>query len=639
MARKKSSVRNPAETAAERGVSELARNRWDRHRWAWWQSNDGEVWKSLHHVAGSIHDRQKAQHREDWRHARLYAGMRPDLVTSFGAMGYVAAASSGPSRLPRFSFNVIESVIETAIARLAGNEVRPIYMTDGEEWDGQERAEMLTQFVDGCFYASDFRDVAVEAATDAAIFGTGFSHTFLEDGQIKSERVFPLEILVDEEDGLHRNPRQLIRHKPFSRDVVAFRHPKSAKEIEKAPNARTNILQGSISDNIMVVEAWHLPSGPGADDGRHCMIIDGADLLDEPWEPLEFPIEALRWKNALLGFWGRGIAEQLTGIQIEINRVVAFVQQSLSGASFKIFVEQASEIIDAHLNREIGGIIKYRGTPPTMFAPKVVSDEVIQWLLNLYGKAYELTGVSQMSAQGTKPAGVTSGVAIRSVDDLQDGRFARFGKRYETWHVKNAEQQIDCARRLYSSKKSISVATPGADFLRRIDWKDINLQRDEYIAQVFPESALPKTPAARRQTIQEYMEAKLLEPDEGRRLLRMPDLKAEQDLDDAPRNLVMKQISRMLKGRPQTPDPAQDFALAKVIVSKAICAAEVKEAPTERIQLLREFKDNLDGLLQVAAAAAAPPPMPAGPSGGPVLAKPPPPPTSDLLPMAAPPSA
>ena len=628
--------------------------------WVWWNAGQGEVHELLAHCAAMLRDRQKARHREDWRHARLYAGMRPDLVTAFGAMGYVAAASSGPSRLPRFSFNVIESVVETLLSRLASNEVRPVYVTDGEQWDGQERAELLTQFVDGCFYASRFRDdVAIEAATDCLVFGTGVSFTFRDRLQIKSERVFPLEILVDEEDGMHRDPRMLIRHKPVAREVliaqVAARTDITEKDrdamiraIRKAPVSKTDMLQSSMSDNVMVYEGYHLPSGIDAKDGRHVKCIEGADLWDEEWTRPNFPYEFLRWKHGLLGFWGRGIAEQLTGIQIEINRVISHVQQSLSGAAFKIFVEQASGILDSHIDRSIGAIIRYRGTAPQFYSPNVVSDQVLNWLISLYQKAYELTGVSQMAAQGNKPQGVTAGVAIRAVDDLQDGRIARFGRRYETWHIANAEQQIDLARELYGQKEDLSVATPGSEFLRRIKWSDIDLERDQYIAQVFAESALPKTPAARKQAVQEYMQANLITPDEGRRLLRMPDLRSAQDLDDGPRNLVLEQIGQMLKGEPASPDPAQDFALAKKMVNQAICNAVVKKVPSERVQLMRDFVETLDATMQNAladqAASAPPAPAPGGPAGpaappGAQMGKPAAPPTSDLMPFKGGPQA
>lgn len=634
--RKRTTMRDEPRSAPA-GLAKL-----ERQQWAWW-TLEGETWPSIMRITEILRGRQRARVREDWRHARLYAGMKPDMIAVFGALGFVSAASSGPSKLPRFSFNVIESVIETAASRLATNEIRPTYLTDGEQFDSQERAELLTQFVDGCFYASEFRKkVAGKCAIDAMVFGNGHSHTYLDPtrNQICSERVFPLEILVDDEDGMNEEPRMMLRHRAVAREVVAaqVRSRKDLNEdqkgellraIDKAPTMRNELAQETISDNILVVSAWHLPSSPDADDGRYAYCIDGADLYVGEFKRQRFPIETMRWKHGLLGFYGKGIAEQLTGIQIEINRVVRFAQESLSAAAFKVFVEQGSKILTTHLNREIGGIVPYVGTPPTFHSPEVLNPEVLNWLAQLYAKAYELTGVSQMASQGVKPAGLNSGAAIRSYDDLQDGRFSRFGVEFEDWHVRNAEQQIELARELYENGENLGVLVPGSDFLKRIEWKDVNLSANEYVAQVFPESALPKTPAARRQTIQEYVQGNLMTPDEGRRLLRMPDLKSALDLDDAPRSLVLWQIGKMLKGEAITPDPAQDFNLARQLVTRAICRALTNNTPDDRIELLRDFNNKLDAFMQMAQAQQAqnsPPPAP-GPQAAPM-----PPPKSDLIP-------
>jgi hypothetical protein len=78
--------------------------------------------------------------------------------------------------------------------------------------------------------------------------------------------------------------------------------------------------------------------------------------------------------------------------------------------------------------------------------PEVLSGQVMQWLLELYRKAYELVGISAMAAQAIKPAGLDSKPALRAYDDIQDSRFTRFGKRYETWHREVAEDWIELGR-------------------------------------------------------------------------------------------------------------------------------------------------------------------------------------------------
>lgn len=599
----------------------------------WWKLPPGQRWKGAVKTSGQLLARQKAKLSDDWRHARLFAGMKPDLFSAFGALGYVSSATSGPSRLPRFTFNVIESVIETAASRVAANEVKPVYVTDGGDWDLQMRAELLTQFVNGCFESSELRLAATEAAIDCMVFGTGVVKTYEDYGQVKSERTFPLEVLVDEEEGMFRKPRQMFQTRPVSREEVLARYGDTEakrRSIAAAPVARNESVTNSVSDMVMLTEAWHLPSGPEAHDGLWLVCLDGCDLHEAEWTETRFPFEFIRWRNGLLGFWGRGIAEQLTGIQIEINRVVAFVQGSLSAAAFKVFVEAGSKVIQSHINKMMGGIIEYQGSPPTIFAPKTLEDQVLQWLVMIYEKAFELTGVSRLAAQNMKPAGLDSGAALRAYDDIQDARFTGFGKRWEQFHVNIAEQQISLARQLYSSGTDLTVRFASNEFLDSVPWSEINMARDQYLAQVLPESSMPKTPAGRLQYAKELAQAGAITVQQFRRIVRVPDLKAEDDLDLAPLNFIMWQVSRMKRGKAQSPQPYQDLALARERVTKAYNDACTKNVPEARLQLFREYLDRLDAMQQQAM-----PPAPGGPGSSP-LGRPEAPPTSDLLPPAQP---
>jgi hypothetical protein len=615
----------------------------ERNASRWWDADEDEVHKRLVQVGKDLEKAQASRVSDGWRHYRLFAGMRPDMLTAFGALGFVSADKSGPGRLPRFSFNVIQSVIETATNRVATNEIRPTAQTTGADWDLQERAELLTQFTDGIAYENDFRELAVDCAEDSMILGTGVEKSYLDRGRVVTERIFPLEILVDDEDGLYGKPRQIVHRRQVPRDVLLAQFPKKEKVIRSAPLAENNQRRKSVADVVMVWEAWHLPSGPDEKDGKWAICVENGDLDSGEWTRPTFPFRFLHWKKPKLGFWGHGIAEQLTGIQIEINRVVKFAQESLSAGGFKVFLAVGSKVVKSHLNKEIGGMVEYVGAKPDYVTPEVLSGQVMQWLLELYRKAYELVGISAMAAQAIKPAGLDSKPALRAYDDIQDSRFTRFGKRYETWHREVAEDWIELGREAHKQlteggdKKGFVVKTPGTDGIAEIPWKDINLQREQFVFQIFAESALPKTPAARRQTIQEYMQANLMTPEEGRRELRMPDLKSATDLDDAPRNLVLYQIGKMRKGVPQTfEDGFQDPVLAQTLVNQAYQLGRVKNLPEDRLELFRAYLSQLDALMKMKVQQQTAP----GP-GGP-MAKPEAPPTSPMLPNVpggAPPAA
>ena len=50
--------------------------------------------------------------------------------------------------------------------------------------------------------------------------------------------------------------------------------------------------------------------------------------------------------------------------------------------------------------------------------------EMYQWIQWLIQNAYQMSGISSLSAGGQKPQGLNSGEAIRTYDQIQEDRFA-----------------------------------------------------------------------------------------------------------------------------------------------------------------------------------------------------------------------
>jgi hypothetical protein len=112
----------------------------------------------------------------------------------------------------------------------------------------------------------------------------------------------------------------------------------------------------NIADLVMVREAWHLPSGPEADDGAHIVTIDEHALGPmEKWEKQFFPFARFRWCPRLYGFWSQGGAEQIQGIQTEINGLLQVAQRAMKlSGGFYVLVENGSKVNKNHITNEIG---------------------------------------------------------------------------------------------------------------------------------------------------------------------------------------------------------------------------------------------------------------------------------------------
>lgn len=584
----------------------------------WWKLENEDPYKAVERVVGMIRQRQNERREMDLRHARLYGNLP--------LIGVGTQAITRPSTLggPRLALNVVKNMTGAVVAKIAKNKPKPTFLTSAGDYDQQKRAKQLEKFIEGQFYEAQLYDLGPDIFRDACIFGTGVLKIYATEGDIEVERVFPWEIIVDDGEAQYGTPRCLYQRKYVDRLVLAELYPEQADKIKDAScdTEDYEIGRDVTADQVLVTEAWHLPSGPKAKDGRHVIAIENATLLDEKYTDSYFPFVFLRWSKAPAGFWGVGLAEELTGIQLEINKLLREIQQAhhLLGKAHWM-VDNASKIISAHLDNDVGSIIRYSGgLAPQVYTPQAVSADVYQHLWNLYEKAYEITGISPLSAQSQKPAGLNSGKAMQVYDDIETERFMIVGREYEKFFMDAAKQIIDRARDL-AKGSGFTVKARAKQFIEKIDWKDVDLKEDEYAMQVFPTSALADEPAQRMAQVQELANAGWIDPGDAKRLLDFPDLQQESNFANASYDLTMEMIQKMIdKGEYMSPEPFMNLEDSIKRTQLAYLRAKLDGVPEERLELLRRFMMDANDILNPPPPPVdpnAPQPMPPGPPGMP----------------------
>jgi len=588
----------------------------------WWSHSDPYEYA----LAAYTHIRGRdGTRREDFlRYMRLYGNRN---VLGAGPTDFSLMLSE-----ERVTLNVIKSVCDTVSARIAKNRPRPVFLTSGGNYSLRRRAKLLEKFVDSQFYSAGLYNVAPKVFVDACVFGTGVVKTYRVREDIRVERVFPGEIFVDRAEGVYGEPQQMYQRKFINRDVLIDMFPKKASKIRRIDAGTMRDFEfgrDSTADQVEVLECWHLPSGPDAKDGRHCIVADGVTLFKGDWEYDHFPFTFIRWSEQLRGFWGSGLAEELTGIQVEINKLLMKIQKAMQLLAVPwVLVESGSKIKKAHLNNQIGAIIPYTGTPPIVRPNQTISPEVFSHLDRLYQRAYEIAGVSQLSASSLKPAGLESGVALREYNDIESERFALISRDYETMFM-------DIARRMVALGKEISeenpdwsiVAQRDKETIQEVKWKDVDLGKDVYVLKVYPSSSLPSTPAGRLAMVEQLMGAGLLGPEEAKRLLDFPDLDRDLALDRAAADNIDRIIEQILdEGIYESPEPFMDLILAMKKVQASYNKAVNDNVPEDRLGMLRQFLAATHLLMQRARQAAAPqagaPPVPGATGASPTAVMP-----------------
>ena len=566
----------------------------------WWLARKKDLHQELFAYVSKLDQRQQYRTADNLRYARLYGNF--DYM-GLNALNYSRVVTSY-NVTNRVTLNVVQSMIDTVVSKITKAKPKATFLTSGGDFSLQSKAKKLTKFVEGIYSYSDFYEKASIAFMDACIFGTGCLKIYIENSEIKVERVFIEEIKIDDVEAYYSKPRQMHQEKWIQKSVLKESFPGFDLQIDSATYPDESSYQSAQSsqmkDMVRVIESWHLPSGPKAKDGKHTICVSSATLFEEQYDKSYFPFVFFRWGRKPVGFFGQGLAEQLQGIQLEINKILRTIQVSMHLVSVpKLLIEASSKIVSSHLNNRIGGIIKYAGTPPTYAPLGGIPPELFSHLDRLYQRAYEISGISQLAAQALKPAGLDSGKALREFNDLETERFMSVARAYEKVFIDAAEIMIDMARDLYTADGKFTVKAKDGKFVDTISWSDVDMDADKYMMEVFPTSALSSTPAARLADVQDLLAAGFLSKEDALKLLDFPDLDASMNLLNADATNLEKVIETMMdKGEYFPPEPYQNLENAIRKVQQAYLMYKVQGAPQDKLELLRQYMEDAQNLLE-----------------------------------------
>jgi hypothetical protein len=572
-----------------------------REKKCWWEAKDGdELAKIASEAFRHIDGEQDHRRKEHKRWLRLYENKS---IAGLDGSNY-----TGQSKDQTMQINVVQSIIDTLTAKISTNRTRPVFYTEAGKYEMQQRGKGLTKFFDGTFHNLKIYRENREIFHDGAVFGTGYLKKFIQHypkgkSKILVERVFPDEVVVCDVDGRYAKPRSMFQYKEVSKHLLARRYPRYKQRIEESEKMRSYSEKHSdlIDMPTSVVEAWHLPSYPGAGDGLHAIFLSNCCPEREVWHLDKFSILPWRWKKRKLGFYGVGVCEELYPIQREIDFVCEKIQEYANLGSTAVLTGPTAKINAEHLlsNVALRHIEAQDPNAIKLFNMGAIPQELFVYLGQLIDRAYHISGVTQLSAMGLKPAGLDSAPAQREFKDTESQRFLDVGQSWDDYHLDITDLGIDLNKELAEQDPSHSVMVKGDYGLEDIKWKDVDMERDQFMLQILPTSYLPRTPGARFQAVKEYLEAFPEMRPYAYDLLDFPDLKAVSQEYSAPLNVIKRAVDRMLYGKLkrgqgveelyEPPGAFTDPALAKQITNGKLDLARLENVPEERLLLVEEY--------------------------------------------------
>lgn len=641
-----------------------------------------EAHKSLVPVFNTVQDECAWRVDADEYHAGLYRASDSPGVKGLSRRGY----EYGPATMP---YNVCRSAVNTLQAKIAKHRPLPEVMTQRGNWKTQKRAKKQSQFLEGEFYRQRvYEKHAPIIVRDALIFGRGALMVWTEGRRIKCERVPPWELFADEWDARYGDPRNLYRVRSMDRGVALERFARTAsggwnQKIKQAImdagrfDVRSEFADngGMTVDRIDIIEAWHRcdrpeehvqgedledpregdedeptkdPVGQGEQpkkhkcNGRHAVVTTSGTLIDEEYPFDYFPPVVLNYEEPVSGCWGAGLVEQLEGYQVQINESSEKVAEQFKMSGVHIMVPDNAKIQDQAFRNGIHITRHAAGGVPQIFQADLVNEHTRQRPRELTEDALNDAGVSQMSAQSQKPAGIESGIGLQTLDDIETERFMIFGRAYEAWNLELARRFVDCAKQIAAAYGDHAVSVPMKGGLLNLKWSDVYVDGVEL--RVFPTSLLPQQLGARLDKLKTLFDGQIIDRATFLRHLDAPDLQAELDLETADRLVIDEMLDRMLdaeeeegEGAYMAPSAYQDLKWAGRRAQQKLNRAILDNAPEFNREMLRRFLKEVDEENKKLAAKNAPTPAPANMNGAPPAPGAMPPAVG--LPPAAPPMA
>jgi hypothetical protein len=583
-------------------------------RW-WLKDHKEDRHKRIVDVVRFIRYRQTHWRKRDLLHAHLYGNLP---ILGFGPNSYSRIEPDDG----RLIVSLVKSKVDTYQSLICRGKPKPMFLTSrgtkgaANAWSLKKRAKGLERWAEAKLYECDFYEhVMPLAVLDSALFDHGWGQVNIvgvhgddwSEADIEIERGPHWEYVIDDAEAMNgmKYVRNAHRRHWMDRFVAAEMWPSRRGEIMECPKQFEEDEWGydDTSDQILVTESWHLPSGPDAKDGLRVLSIITGTLQEEPYELDSFPFDPLTVTKPAWGIRGIPLAAQLRPLQVFINQMYLDFQDAVQlMARPKWLNPRQGGVPHGHFDDDISSIIDYTAPfKPEAYAPGVIPADAFQLAEDIWKKADEIIGISSYTSGGIVPSNLKSGRAQEVALDTRDGRFLMSTREVERWTLSLVDKAIDAARIIAKHRPDYASRYTKKTYVEVVHFKEVDMKRDEYVMKCYPASALANTPGARYDQLQDMFDRGLVDLDTFRYLLDFPDLEGETKLLNAPKDLAERLAERFLDAddpsdpsvylAPEPNWPLQQLYLRFIFT---ITDAENDGAPDENIELLRRFNSQIE---------------------------------------------
>ncbi len=582
----------------------------------WWRAS--EQGRKPHELLDTAVKQAEDDQQGRYEAYREYERLFGSSVGANGDESFRAIASDDLSQ------NELQNTIETLWAQIFKNKIVPGVSVSEADWDEWDRAKNYSRWLEGALDdANVYEEAYPQAGAFMLIHGTGpirvgWEETGEKTAKIKAWAVNPRYLTVDRLEAKHGRPRNLYQKDHIDRWQLFDTYKEEREDFFGTVEERLTGIQKVTSnddnelgygnttrcDMVTVREAWHLPSGANAKDGRHVIWIRGCTLVDEEFNWDTFPFIWMRFGIRMEGFWGESAVKRLAPTQKLLDKLNKKIDESQDVMGVpRILIGNDCKLVLEHIDDIPGGIIKVEGNINNIkdWNAQCVTGELYQDRDSAPQKMRSLLGVSDFEADQQIPQGMrdVSGAMLERWVDQGQARHAMSHAEYENSVPKLSYlfmmQAEQCQEMGYDVVTAGPADSHNKSSIEELSFKEVHIDRKRLRLRVQPMSQLPQTFAGKVEAFEKLKQAGYaLDQKTALRMIEIPDLQGQSDLLVSDEEIIFKNLSHMCRtGEYMAPMPFDNLDLIVQMTTRYINRYRIrKDADYQKVGLLAQYIDD-----------------------------------------------
>ena len=476
--------------------------------------------------------------------------------------------------------NVIRSCIDTLGSKIASQKVTPFFNTVNGTFREIQVVKAAQQFFDILYDELNVNKTVVQAFVDSCITDRGIIYVNKDNKNI--ERIQPWQFFFDPREYAYGQ----LTHCAF----------------KKTDYPASLLTDKTDLQTVTLHEYWSIK------EHIHATYIEELNKVSfDKWDANILPFAILRWSNPVKASSSTCVVDLLFGIQKQINYLLSQIKDaSKSSFGIKYIVPTDSDVKINRLNNSNGEVIEYtpqmtpNGVMPVQpITPAFMDGQWFTALQQFKQDAYEMVGISQLSAMSQKPSGLNTGVGLQTMEDIESDRF-------ETQLNSVIRVYVDIAKICMEVFDPLEEVLPSSIYRGHITWKDITEARNLMSIQFSSLDKISKDPVVKQQIISQWVNSGYISRAHAMQLMEVPDDTRGYSLMNNSLNAVMSVIDDCVEKDIYDVPIYIDTALLKEEITSTLLSLKAAQNPENEvdIQKLQRLMYNVEAMNKNAMTSA-----------------------------------